>query len=184
MKSANRNLLAGYIKKVYFGKLLWTDGETVNYEMPKIVKECWRVIRSHTRALEGAVLTDMFLTENNDFKIITDFGSLYKAYQKARSGSRFTASSTKFQSAALDGIHQIKRRLETKTYKIGNYNEFVVYEPKERIIKACTFQDKIVQHSLCDNVLIPKFSKEFIKLYSKMNISYFLFFWALWILKH
>ena len=64
---------------------------------------------------------------------------------------------------ALDGIHQIKRRLETNTYNVSKYNEFVIYEPKERIIKSCSFVDKIVQHSLCDNVLIPILKKEFIQ---------------------
>ena len=62
----------------------------------------------------------------------------------------------------MDGIYQIKRRLETKTYQIAPYHEFTIYEPKERIIKACSFQDKIVQHSICDNVLLPNLKQEFI----------------------
>lgn len=62
----------------------------------------------------------------------------------------------------MDGIYQIKRRLETKTYQIAPYHEFTIYEPKERIIKACSFQDKIVQHSACDNVLLPTLKQEFI----------------------
>lgn len=97
------------------------------------------------------------------FEQVTDFGNLYKAYKKSKSGKGFSKSSQRFQVAALDGIHQIKRRLETKTYEVGKYNEFTIYEPKERIIKAGSFVDKIVQHSLCDNILIPIFEKEFIK---------------------
>ncbi len=62
----------------------------------------------------------------------------------------------------MDGIYQIKRRLETKTYQIAPYHEFTIYEPKERIIKACSFQDKIVQHSVCDNVLLSILKQEFI----------------------
>ena len=93
------------------------------------------------------------IKNKNDFEQVTDFGNLYKAYKKSKSGKGFSKSSQKFQVAALDGIHQIKRRLETKTYEIGKYNEFIIYEPKERIIKAGTFIDKIVQHSLCDNAL-------------------------------
>ncbi len=97
-----------------------------------------------------------------DFEVITDFGNLYRAYRKSKSGKGFSKSSQKFQVAALDGIHQIKRRLETKTYEVSKYNEFTIYEPKERIIKAGSFVDKIVQHSLCDNILLPKFKSEFI----------------------
>lgn len=69
----------------------------------------------------------------------------------------------KFQISALDGIYQIKRSLETKTYQVSPYHEFVIYEPKERIIKACSFKDKIVQHSVCDNVLLPNLKTEFIQ---------------------
>ena len=104
------------------------------------------------------------MIENNktDFETITDFGNLYKAYKKSKCGKGFSKSGIKFQVVALDGIYQIKRKLETKTYQISPYNQFTIYEPKERIIKACSFQDKIVQHSLCDNVLLPSLKKEFI----------------------
>lgn len=97
-----------------------------------------------------------------DFEKITDFGNLYQAYKKSKSGKGFSKSSQQFQVVALDGIYQIKRRLETKTYKVGKYNEFTVYEPKERIIKAGSFVDKVVQHSLCDNVLLSRLKTEFV----------------------
>ena len=98
-----------------------------------------------------------------DFERVVDFGNLYQAYLKSKSGKGFSKSSQNFQIVALDGVHQIKRRLETKTYQVSKYNEFTIYEPKERVIKACSFVDKIVQHSLCDNVLIPRLNKEFIQ---------------------
>ncbi len=98
----------------------------------------------------------------SDYEKICDFGNLYKAYKKSKGGKGFTKSRVKFQIVALDGIHQIKRRLETKTYQISPYHQFIIYEPKERIIKAGSFQDKIVQHSICDNVLLPKLKREFI----------------------
>lgn len=103
------------------------------------------------------------IKNKTDFEEITDFGNLYQAYIKSKSGKGFSKSSQKFQIAALDGIHQIKRRLETKTYNVSKYNEFIIHEPKERLIKSCSFVDKIVQHSLCDNVLIPILNKEFIQ---------------------
>lgn len=103
------------------------------------------------------------IEDKSDFEKVVDFGNLYQAYLKSKSGKGFSKSSQKFQVMALDGIHQIKRRLETKTYNVSKYNEFTIYEPKERIIKSCSFVDKIVQHSLCDNVLIPIVKKEFIQ---------------------
>lgn len=103
------------------------------------------------------------IEDKRDFDKVVDFGNLYQAYLKSKSGKGFSKSSQKFQVAALDGIHQIKRRLETKAYQVSKYNEFTIYEPKERIIKSCSFVDKIVQHSLCDNVLIPRLNREFIQ---------------------
>lgn len=103
------------------------------------------------------------IEDKTDFVKITDFGNLYQAYKKSKSGKGFSKSSQRFQVTALDGIHQIKRRLETKTYEVSKYNEFTIFEPKERIIKAGSFVDKIVQHSLCDNVLIPVLRTEFIQ---------------------
>lgn len=97
-----------------------------------------------------------------DFEEITDFGNLYKAYRKSKSGKGYSKSAQKFDVVALDGIHQLKRRLETKIYEVAKYNEFTIYEPKERIIKAGSFQDKIIQHSLCDNVMLPRLRGEFI----------------------
>ena len=98
----------------------------------------------------------MIEDKKTDFEIVTDFGNLYKAYKKAKSGNSRNSGCQKFQMYALDGIHQIKRRLETKTYQISPYSQFTIFESKERIIKSCSFKDKIVQHSLCDNVLLPK----------------------------
>jgi hypothetical protein len=97
-----------------------------------------------------------------DYEKVTDFSNLYKAFKKSKSGKGHKISSAKFNIMVLEGINLLKERLEDKSYQIAAYNEFKVYEPKERIIKAGAFQDKIVQHSLCDNVLIPIFQPEFI----------------------
>lgn len=100
--------------------------------------------------------------DKSEFEIITDFGNLYQAYRISKSGKKLNNERIKFGMMALDGIYQICRLLEIKKYKVSPYKKFKVYEPKERIIEAGSFKDQIVQHSLCDNVLIPKLSSEFI----------------------
>lgn len=57
---------------------------------------------------------------------------------------------------------KLERELQLGTYHPHPYNVFRIYEPKERIIKSIIFRDKIVQRSLCDNVLEPAFEKTFI----------------------
>ena len=98
-----------------------------------------------------------------DFEKVTDFGNLYKAYKKAKSGKGYKKSSAKFEVKALEGIHILKEQLESKQYKVSAYNQFYVYEPKQRLIEAAAFKDKVVQHSLCDNVLLPKLQNVFIR---------------------
>ena len=97
-----------------------------------------------------------------DFEKVIDFGNMYRAYRKSKCGKGFKNSSAKFNVMALDGINALIEQLKSKTYQISEYNEFKVYEPKERIIKTTSFKDKVVQHSLCDNVLLPRLQKIFI----------------------
>ena len=92
-----------------------------------------------------------------DFQKICNIDNLYIAYKKSKH------KDLEFQSNISERLQELKHKLETKTYEISPYHEFTVYEPKERLIKACSFQDKIVQHSICDNVLLPSLKTEFIQ---------------------
>lgn len=105
----------------------------------------------------------MIDVNSTDFEKIVDFGNLYKAYKRSKSGKGHEISKAKFQMCAVDGLYQIKMLLETKRFEVSDYHKFTIYEPKERIIEAGSFKDKIVQHSLCDNVLLPLLSDEFIQ---------------------
>lgn len=96
------------------------------------------------------------------FEKVIDFKNMYKAYRRSKCGKGFRKSSAKFNVLALDGINTLINQLKNKTYKISKYNEFKVYEPKERIIQTTSFKDKVVQHCLCDNVLLPKMQEIFI----------------------
>ncbi len=97
-----------------------------------------------------------------DFEKVIDFDNMYRAYRRARRGKGYKKSSARFDLAALDGVNSLISQLRSKTYTVSEYSEFKVYEPKERIIQTTSFQDKVVQHSLCDNVLLPKLQRIFI----------------------
>ena len=97
-----------------------------------------------------------------DFEKVTDFGNMYKAYRKAKCGKGFKKSSAQFGVMALDGINRLIEQLKSKTYRISAYNEFTVYEPKERVIQTASFKDKVIQHSLCDNVILPRLGEVFV----------------------
>ena len=98
----------------------------------------------------------------SDKDIVTDYENLYRAYKKAKSGKRFNSNTARFQIMALDGIITLQKQLKEQTYTMGKYNEFEIYEPKRRLIKSCSFKDKLVQHCFCDNILLPKLKDIFI----------------------
>ena len=97
-----------------------------------------------------------------EFEKVTDFENLYLAFRRSKRGKGYKKSSARFDMTALDGIHTLRQQLLDKTYKVSEYQEFKVYEPKERLIQTASFKDKVVQHSLCDNVLMPKLLKIFL----------------------
>ena len=98
-----------------------------------------------------------------DFQIVTDFGNLYKSYKKSMRGKGKKKGAIKFDAMALEHICVMKRQLIERTYQISPYAEFVVTEPKPRNIKSGSFRDKVLQHCLCDFVLLPKMKDIFIK---------------------
>ncbi len=98
----------------------------------------------------------------DNYSKIYDFENLYKAYLKARRGKRKKITVAKFESNALEAICLLSKMLELKTYTQSQYKTFKVYEPKERTVMTNSFKDKVVQHSLCDNILEPIFERSFI----------------------
>ena len=98
-----------------------------------------------------------------DFQKLIDFQNLYNSYKVSLRGKGKKKSAAKFSIMALENLCLMKKQLVNRTYKISPYNEFVVSEPKKRIIKSGSFRDKVLQHCLCDYVLLPKMKDIFIK---------------------
>ena len=90
-----------------------------------------------------------------DFEKIHSFESLYNAYRKARQGKRWKGAAAKFEVNLLEALNLLSAQIRTKRYTMSPYNTFEVYEPKRRVVMSNSYKDKVVQHSLCDNVLEP-----------------------------
>lgn len=91
----------------------------------------------------------------NNKEIITDFGYLYKAFLKSKNNRSYKKSAMYFQLNAVSEIRKLQNELKTDSYKVSGYTDFEVTHPKRREIKACKFRDKVVQHVLCDNIIVP-----------------------------
>lgn len=98
-----------------------------------------------------------------DFEKIHSFESLYNAYRKARQGKRWKGAAAKFEVNLLEALNLLSAQIRTKRYTMSPYNTFEVYEPKCRVVMSNSYKDKVVQHSLCDNVLEPILTRSFIR---------------------
>lgn len=97
-----------------------------------------------------------------DFEKVSSYRNLYAAFKKSRRGKRDKEAVAKFEASLLEALQLLHVMLTEKTYKMSPYLTFEVYEPKRRVVMSAAFKDKVVQHSLCDNVLRERFSPTFI----------------------
>jgi retron-type reverse transcriptase len=92
---------------------------------------------------------------------VHDFANLYDAYLKARKQKRYRGEVLKFSYSLEQNLITLQKELIEKTYAVGAYRPFIVYEPKKRQIVALPFRDRIVQHAL-NNVIEPVFERRMI----------------------
>ncbi|GHT86630.1 hypothetical protein AGMMS49543_20290 [Betaproteobacteria bacterium] len=96
------------------------------------------------------------------FATLATFENLYAAHRAARVGKRRKTDVIAFEMNLAHELIQLKTRLENGVYTIGGYQRFIIHDPKTREIQALRYADRIVQHSLCDNILAPFFEKRLI----------------------
>ena len=71
------------------------------------------------------------------------------SYLRAQQGKRYSNGFLVFQEHAPANLVDIQSRLLNQTWEPEPYRRFIIYEPKQRIIGAPSFADRIVHHSLC-----------------------------------
>jgi len=97
----------------------------------------------------------------NLYTRIYDFENLHAAYLKACRGKRYSADVLKFTARLEENLIDLQNHLIWKTYKPSPYRYFTVYEPKERLIAALPFRDRVLHHALC-NIIEPIFERSMI----------------------
>jgi retron-type reverse transcriptase len=100
-------------------------------------------------------------TFNYLFEEIVSFENLLLAAKKAQKGKRYNKNVAAFHFHLEDNLLQLQEELNQKTYRPGAYRTFNIYDPKQRMISAAPYRDRVVHHALC-NVIEPLFEKTFI----------------------
>jgi Retron-type reverse transcriptase len=89
------------------------------------------------------------------------FENLLEAYKEARKCKRFRDEVLAFTRNLEENLISIQNELIWKTYKVGRYREFFVYDPKKRLIMALPFRDRVVQWAIY-RVLNPLLEQRYI----------------------
>ena len=99
---------------------------------------------------------------SSEYEKISNYESLYQAHKKARLGKQATREVILYEMRLTENLEKLRFHLERHTYQIRGYRKFRIFDPKEREIQALSYGDRIVQHSLCDNVLGPYLERHLI----------------------
>lgn len=87
--------------------------------------------------------------------------SLYQAYVDARQSKRRKRGCFQFERRIGAQLHALRHELQTGTYRPRLYYQFMVHEPKPRLIHAPAFRDCVVQHAIY-RLIYPLFDRTFI----------------------
>lgn len=88
--------------------------------------------------------------------------SLYKAHLRGRRCKRSKRQLVKFELVTLEHLAKLYKQLMNGKYKPAKYSTFIVEVPKRREIQTQPYENRVVQHVLCDDMLTPYFSRRMI----------------------
>ncbi len=104
----------------------------------------------------------MSKTIKNCFDDKLTYINLYNAYYRICKNRRNKSYILKFELDLETNLINIMNELKTNTYKPGKYHEFIIYEPKQRLIKALPFKDRVVHQWYIGEFIKPFIVKRFI----------------------
>lgn len=87
--------------------------------------------------------------------------NLYAAYLQARDSKRATRACFMFERNLGGNIAKLLDEIHGNSYRPRPYHLFTVYEPKQRVIHAPSFRDRVVQHAIYQTIY-PIFDRSFL----------------------
>lgn len=97
------------------------------------------------------------------FEEAFSFEELNKAFYKCKRGVAWKESIQKYEAKLFENNLKLSKEVLSGKYKQRSFIEFDLMERgKHRHIKSIYIRDRIVQKSLCENILVPLLSKDLI----------------------
>ncbi len=95
------------------------------------------------------------------FDRIANFGALRAAAKRAVKGKRKKPGAAAFFARLESELLLLEQQLQSGSYRPGRYVTIKIHDPKERLVSAAPFRDRVVHHALCA-VIQPIFERGFI----------------------
>ena len=91
---------------------------------------------------------------------VYDANSLIDAFNKSKKGTAWKESVQRYEANLLRNVNRTQKELKDGSYEQKDFYEFDLNERGHiRHIKSMHISDRVVQRSVCDNVLVPELSK-------------------------
>ena len=92
----------------------------------------------------------------NLYEQICDPDNLRFAFLKAKRGKETKPGVYKYSKHLAKNLNKLHKQLASGNFDIGNYHFFTIFEPKERLICAAPFAERVLHHAII-NVCHPIF---------------------------
>ncbi len=79
---------------------------------------------------------------------IVDYDNIQLAFIKSCRGKQAKREVLEFRSDYERNISEIRNSLLSSEIQVGNYNYFKIYDPKERVICAASFRERVIHHAI------------------------------------
>lgn len=100
------------------------------------------------------------VTNMKDMESVYDANALLDAFRQAKKGTAWKESVQRYEMNLLRNINHTQKELANGTYEQKDFYEFSLSERgKTRHIKSMHISDRVVQRSVCDNVLIAELQR-------------------------
>lgn len=93
---------------------------------------------------------------------IFSFENLLAAHKLCRRSKQHKRGAIMFEIELARNLVRLTEELSKKTYKPGKYKVFTIYDPKQRLIEALPYKDRVVLMCFCKNVLEPILEKRLV----------------------
>lgn len=79
---------------------------------------------------------------------IADYDNIQLAFIKSCRGKQAKREVIEFRKNYDDNISEIRKSLLSGDIQVGNYNYFKIFDPKERLICAASFRERVIHHAI------------------------------------